>query len=104
MRAAFLLCLLAACVPKPHVRLEAPRADAPSGERVAAYERLEPRVLDQTMIYDEHHNLVQSTNDSLLLGDGQRIYHAEDLEPVVAANSLTARAARRSRDAGARIR
>jgi hypothetical protein len=87
------LVLVAACTPRqmPHQTLVAPSAAAPEAERIAAHERLFARA-------DAVSGVRGGTmrTDYLVLGDGTRIHHPEDLIPVVDAASPTARAAAKS--------
>jgi hypothetical protein len=78
---------LVACVSKPHVRLRAPDARAPEGERLGAYVRL--RAHPRRAYLDE-------TFEDLQLGDGTRVWHPTDILSVVPAGSRAALAAGRS--------
>ncbi len=90
--------LAAGCV--PHASLTAPAASAPATERVGAYERLSSRARQDTITVATLWRLpVRRTTDFIALGDGSRVYHAEDLLAVVPPDSPTARAAERSRHA-----
>ena len=90
--------LAAGCV--PHARLTAPAASAPATERRGAYERLSSRTRQDTITFATLWRLpVKRTTDFIVLGDGSRVYHAEDLLAVVPPDSPTARAAERSRHA-----
>jgi uncharacterized membrane protein YedE/YeeE len=90
--------LAAGCV--PHASLTAPAARAPATERLGAYERLSSRARQDTVTVATLWRLpVSRTTDFIALGDGSRVYHAEDLLAVVPPDSPTARAAERSRHA-----
>ncbi|MEI6804977.1 MAG: hypothetical protein WCK49_00535 [Myxococcaceae bacterium] len=70
-----------------HVQLSAPPlADAPIKERVKAYDELKPIVHRELYIVNGYGG-VSSNSSSLTLGNGQRIYHPEDLLPVVGPNN-----------------
>jgi hypothetical protein len=90
--------LSAGCV--PHASLTAPAPGAPATERLGAYERLSSRARQDTITVATLWRLpVRQTTDFIALGDGSRVYHAEDLLAVVPPDSPTARAAERSRRA-----
>jgi hypothetical protein len=95
------LVLVAACTPRqaPHQTLVAPSAAAPEAERIAAHERLFARA-------DAVSGVRGGTmrTDYLVLGDGTRIHHPEDLIPVVDPASPTARAAAKSAAASESLR
>ena len=93
---AFVTFGLGACAAQPHVRLAAPAAGAPPAERVAAYEKLRGLGQSETVIADARGDVVGQSADFLALGSGEVVYHAEDLVPVVPAESDTAHAARRA--------
>jgi hypothetical protein len=81
---------------EPHVKLEAPGAGAPLAERQRAYERLRPAGTSQRVIVTTTDTSVStSTRTSVILANGQTIHHAEDILPVVEADSSTAEAAGR---------
>lgn len=86
-----------ACVPPPHQTLVAPPVDAAAADRLAAFERLISRADEQTLRVS-HGRVVSATTDYLILGDGTRVYHAEDLIPVVPADSATARHATQAKE------
>lgn len=90
------LALLHAGCGEPHVALEAPGKAAPLAERQRSYERLRPAGTSQRIIVTTTDNSVSSsTHTSVILANGQTVHHAEDMLPVVAADSPTAEAARR---------
>lgn len=95
------LLLVTACTPRqaPHQTLVAPSATAPEAERIAAHERLFARA-------DAVSGVRGGTmrTDFLILGDGTRIHHPEDLIPVVDPASPTARAAAKSAAASESVR
>lgn len=86
------LLVVAACTPaqRPHHALVAPSPTAPEAERLAAHERLFARADAVSGIRGA------MSTEYLILGDGTRVYHPEDLIPAVDAASPTARAAARS--------
>jgi hypothetical protein len=81
---------LTACSPPPHVRLEAPAPTASEAERIAAYERLFARADARTALV-QNGQVTHVSQDYLILGDGTRVHHPDDLIPVVPAGSPTAR-------------
>jgi hypothetical protein len=89
-----MLLLAVGCASQPHVHLTAPAAGASAEERLAAYESLHPRAEANTLIVSN--GTVQQSTDFLVLGDGRRVYHADDLAPVVGEQSPTAEAGHRS--------
>lgn len=90
--------LLAGCMRGPHVQLSSPPASAPSEERLAAFENLQPQSTAGTVTVAGSQPVAQTT-DFIVLGDGRRVYHANDLVAVVPADSPTARAGRNSQAA-----
>jgi hypothetical protein len=94
---SLLLLALTACL-KPHAALLAPPPGASAEERVKAYESHRPRGESKSSVVQEGDAVAERT-DYLILGDGTRIYHPEDLTPLVAAESRTAQSAARSKDA-----
>jgi hypothetical protein len=99
MRAALLLCV-AACA-EPHVMLKAPAPNITAAERVAMFKALEP-TKRETLTISRDHGPKQLAGAGLILGNGSEIQLPEDLLPVVAPDSDTARAARASAAAGHR--
>jgi len=94
--AALALLVHAEACGEPHVALEAPGPGAPAAERQKAYQRLRPAASTRTVVVNESDGSVRSaTHSSLILANGQTVHHAEDMIPVVAADSPTAEAARR---------
>jgi hypothetical protein len=89
---AVLSLVLAACG-EPHVVLQAARPDAPLAERQKSYERLRTAGRTQPVVVDSADDAAEHT--SLILANGETLHHAEDMLPVVAADSPTAEAARR---------
>lgn len=89
---AVLSLVLGACG-EPHVVLQAARPDAPLAERQKSYEHLRPAGRTQPLVVDSAADAAEHT--SLILANGQTLHHAEDMLPVVAADSATAEAARR---------
>jgi hypothetical protein len=83
----------AACTPPPHQTLTAPSASASEADRVAAFRRLLARGDEQTVTVSQSGSVQSRQTDYLILGDGSRVYYAEDLLPVVAPDSATARQA-----------
>lgn len=85
----------------PHVELRAPDAAASGPERISSYERLHARSTHETHITyaNEYGAVVGAARvvDYLQLADGQRVYHPEDLMPVLPPDSSAYAAADRSR-------
>lgn len=95
--------LLGACSP-PHATLTVPASRAaPPAERLQAFERYRPAATSNTVVIQSG-TAVQQTTDFLVLADGTRIYHAEDLAGAVFPDSATARAAERSHQRYSRAR
>jgi hypothetical protein len=96
MRPAWHLSLLAAltacaaCAGRPHVTLTAPAQTAPLEARIAAYRQLRLKSRIEVVKYDGR--TIGSSTRSLILADGTRVYHFEDLLPVVSPDSATAKA------------
>jgi hypothetical protein len=86
----------AACV--DHAHLAPPPVDGSADARLAAYQALSPRG------YGSFQNNHARDIGFLVLGDGTRVFHAEDLEPVVPAGSPTAVAGERHRSAWERAK
>jgi hypothetical protein len=84
-----------------HHTLVAPPATATEAERMVAYERLFSRGAAGTAVVSSGQVAAAST-DYLILGDGTRIHHVDDLLPVVPADSPTARSAQRGKEAAQR--
>jgi hypothetical protein len=83
----------------PHVQLSAPPANSPAEQRAAAYEQLRPLSMHEThTTYVRGGAVVGATRstDYLQLNDGRRVYHAEDVLPVVPPSSPAATAAEES--------
>lgn len=100
---------LAACGGPQRVMLDAPARDAPLAERLDAYARLRPRVIEET--HTTHYRVTEHkgryftthdtdkigetmTTDAVQLADGQRVAVLDDLLPVVEPESDVARAVR----------
>lgn len=89
---------LAACGMPPHTTLTPPPSRAaPAADRLQVFERYRPAATSSTTIIRSGVAVEQHT-DFLVLADGTRIYHAEDLAGAVFPDSATARAAERSRN------
>ncbi|MEM9192341.1 MAG: hypothetical protein AAGF12_24415, partial [Myxococcota bacterium] len=96
--------LLVSLVPlvgcRGHVQLSAPDRTAPLQARVQAYEELRPTLLQQTQNYHVGAFGAVSrglrTTDYIITNGGERVYHPEDLLPVVDPDSPTAIAAEES--------
>jgi len=99
MRAALLLGL-AACA-EPHVMLKAPAPSITPADRVAMFKALEP-TKQETLTISRNHGPKELAGAGLILANGSEIQLPEDLLPVVAPDSDTARAARASAAAGHR--
>jgi hypothetical protein len=96
--------LLLACGPA-HVQLATPPPSANVVERAATYEQLRPLgTSTQTDVIMTPNMLLVTQSEFLQLADGTRVYHPDDLEPVVADDSATGRAIRDYRDAKASSR
>lgn len=96
--------LLAACGPA-HVQLATPPPSASVAERAATYEQLRPLgTSSQTDVIMTPNMLLVTQNEFLQLADGTRVYHPDDLEPVIADDSATGRAIRDYREAKASSR
>jgi hypothetical protein len=96
--------LAAACGPA-HVQLATPPPSANVVERAATYEQLRPLgTSTQTDVIMTPNMLLVTQSEFLQLADGTRVYHPDDLEPVVADDSATGRAIRDYRDAKASSR
>ncbi len=81
----------------PHVRLSAPDASAPPKERLKAYGKLRPLSMHETHVTTLQGGVPVGSyrqTDYLQLASGQRVYHAEDLLPVIPEQSVSAAAAR----------
>jgi hypothetical protein len=94
------LCLVAcsACVSRPHYRLEAPAPQASPREKLDAYEKYRPAA-EASLVAVSSGTVVAKTTDFLVLGNGRRVYHPEDLAPLVAEDSATAESGRLSAEA-----
>ena len=89
------IAVLSACG-EPHVQLAAPAEGAPLAERQRSYQHLRPAGATQRVIVTTSDvSGSSSTRTSIILANGQTIHHAEDMLPVVAADSPAAEAARR---------
>ncbi len=78
-----------------HVDLEAPSVTADSRERLEAWERLNALEMKETHITYVRNGIpigAARQTDYLQLAGGSRVYHPEDLRPVVAASSPTSAA------------
>lgn len=78
-----------------HVTLQAPAINAPEAERLRAYERLRP--IDRSVTRESEpspdlgkRNRTSHRTDYVVLGNGQRIEHVQDLLPVVPSDSSMA--------------
>jgi hypothetical protein len=99
MRVAVIVCL-AACA-EPHVTLKAPAPTIGPDERVAMFKALE-RADEETLRVSRNHGPWELEGARLVLADGTKVELPEDLLPVVAPESDTARAARASAATGHR--
>jgi hypothetical protein len=88
---------LVACARPPHVKLEAPPVDGTLEVRQAAFEELRPRSEFEleSGIKGGVPASVLRTSDRLQLAGGAEVYYAEDLKPVLPANSRAYREADR---------
>jgi hypothetical protein len=98
LAAAAIAALLPACF---HVDVTAPGPTAPAQARIDAFRRLRPIGEHQTIAVTTSANgaVSVSSSTSLILGDGTEVTHADDLLPVLPAESVAAHAARASGDA-----
>jgi len=104
-RLLLLACGLSAC--QAHVTLLAPRADAPLEERVKAYQVLKPISSHELVLITTQGGMVTGTSSTpsyLQLNGGARVYHVEDLLPVLPPDSAAARAAEVSQSATTKLR
>jgi hypothetical protein len=84
-----------------HLTLQAPAANAPEEERVRAYARLRPvdrSVSRESVVSPDQgkRNRTSHRTNFIVLGNGQKVEHVEDLLPVVPADSDMANDARAS--------
>src|SRR5688572_4054989 len=81
----------------PHVQLQAPDTGAPPEVRMQAFAKLRPISMQQTAHYAVSRygavSYAGTSTDYMQLAGGTRVYHAEDILPVVTAGSAAARAA-----------
>lgn len=98
------LAVCSACATRPHIELEAPPTGAPFEERAEAYERNRPAAATSLITINPSGGTAAQTTEFIVLGDGRRVYHAEDLAPLVPEGSATANAGQRSAEAYARGR
>jgi hypothetical protein len=73
----------------------APVPGAPAAERVEAYASLAPLGRADSITTTAQGTVVAQSPEFLVLGDGRRVYRAEDLAPVVEPDSPTAQAGKR---------
>lgn len=91
---------LAGC--QAHVALQAPGASATLEERTKAYEQLRPLSSHETLTVTTQYGVpIAATSEPtyLQLKNGARVYHPEDLLPVLPADSVAAKAAQESQSA-----
>jgi hypothetical protein len=84
-----------------HLTLQAPAANAPEEERLRAYESLRPvdrSMSRESVLSDDPGRPARTTHKTnfVVLGNGQRVEHAEDLLPLVPPDSDMASDARAS--------
>ncbi len=100
---ALVLCVsVGACASPPHVELRAPSASASFEERAQALEQLHATSAHETHITYLRNGVpvgAARTTDYLQLNGGERVYHPEDILPVVKEDSAAAAAAERSAEA-----
>jgi len=76
----------------PHVSLSAPGADAPLDDRLAAYQKLAPeRTTTVHVLNRGDSSEIGQYIESVEFHDGTKVVHVEDLAPVVAPESRTAK-------------
>src|SRR5579862_8296022 len=97
-RTSVVAVMVSGCGAHAHVRLAAPPADAPAAVMLATYDRLHA-----VEIVAKHQRNGTVSDYALDLADGTRVDHAEDLLPVVDADSTTARAAEHRRESAAHL-
>jgi hypothetical protein len=91
---------LAGC--QAHVALQAPGASATLEERTKAYEQLRALSSHETLTVTTQYGVpIAATSEPtyLQLKNGARVYHPEDLLPVLPADSVAAKAAQESQSA-----
>ncbi len=90
------------CASPRHVKLEAPSDSASDQERVKAFDKMRAVSQRETHItYTNQYGGVVGASrsvDYLQLNNGERVYYAEDLVPVLHEESAARKAAQRSKD------
>jgi hypothetical protein len=98
---AIILLTLSACSPfglgrqkvEPHAAFVVPSPAAPYEDRRAAYEQLRPETQKRGLVFKtDVPKKRKRAGDPLQLSDGTKVYHAEDLAPLVLPDSVTAKA------------
>lgn len=89
--------VVAACNRQPHVVLPAPPPNLTPDQRVAAYVALQPA--SERLVTNSKTGVVRH---SITLANGTTVYHAIDLEPIVAPGSQSALAITRIKSSYAR--
>jgi len=76
----------------PHVTLNAPAADAPVEDRLAAYQNLAPERMTTVHVINARNSAeLGQYDESIEFHDGTKVVHVEDLSPVVAPESRAAK-------------
>jgi hypothetical protein len=78
-----------------HVALNAPPAGSDAAERIAAFERLQSRGR-MDLVRTQHGRTIEQSAEFIVLADGRRVYHADDLIAVVGQDSPAGNAAAQS--------
>ena len=96
-----ILLALSACGPfglgrqkvEPHAAFVVPSPAAPYEERLSAYEQLRPETQKKGLVFKtDIPKKRKRASDPLQLNDGTKVYHSEDLAPLVLPDSVTAKA------------
>ena len=92
MRWLVVLVVVSACFGHPHVALQPPPPSLTPTQRVQAFESLRG-VTEKTEMTTSCHRGACSTEvkNGLVLANGIEVWHAEDIAPVIAADSAAAR-------------
>jgi hypothetical protein len=98
---SIILLALSACNPfglgrykvQPHTAFVVPSPTAPYDERLAAYQQLRPETQKKGLVFKtDVPKKRKRAGDPLQLSDGTKVYHSEDLAPLVLPDSATAKA------------
>src|ERR1700712_5679452 len=94
MRRAWVAVFSIGCI--GHITLPAPPPTLTAEQRVVWFQRLSGRTEQTTWMIQSNTGYVHSIEKTMTLGNGTEIQAAEDVLPVVAPDSATARHARAS--------